>query len=108
MLFWLLKDKDKKKLLPQYFDSNKIEIEKEKYGCKIDVYGDFELDEKAYELIEDTALQYIEEKLDEAIYNLESSCEYYYSDEFRDELIGMNDIVFDKFGNIINNDILDG
>lgn len=98
---------DKSKL-PQGFDSDDIKIKKIRYGCNIEEYGDFELNDEEYELIENAALDYINEALGKIAHNLELNDEYYYSDDFREELINMNDIVFDKFGNIINNDILEG
>ena len=98
---------DKSKL-PKGFDPDDIKIKKIHYGCDIEVYGDFELNDKQYELIEDTALEYIKESLKKVAHDLELNDEYYYSDDFRDELISMNDIVFDKHGNILNNDILEG
>lgn len=98
---------DKNKL-PQEFNPNDITIKKERYGCDIKEYGDFELNDEQYELIENAALDYIDDALGKVAHNLELEDEYYYSDEFRDELIAMNDIVFDKNGNILNNDILGG
>lgn len=94
--------------LPQGFNHDDIKIKKEHYGCKIEEYGDFELNDEEYELIENAALEYIEESLAKVAHKLELNDQYYYSDEFRDELIAMNDIVFDKYGNILNNDILEG
>nr|DAR88583.1 MAG TPA: hypothetical protein [Caudoviricetes sp.] len=98
---------DKSKL-PQGFNPDDIKIKKERYGCEIEEYVDFELNDEVYELIENAALDYINEALIKVAHNLELNDEYYYSDEFRDELIAMNDIVFDKFGNILNNNILEG
>lgn len=98
---------DKNKL-PQGFNPDDIKIKKEHYGCNIEEYGDFELNDEEYELIENAALDYINEALEKVAHNLELNDECYYSDEFRDELIAMNDIVFDKHGNILNNDILEG
>lgn len=98
---------DKRKL-PKEFDPAQIEIKKIRYGCKIEEYGDFELNDEEYELIENAALDYINEALRKVAHNLELNDEYYYSDDFLEELINMNDIVFDKHGNILNNDILEG
>ena len=98
---------DKNKL-PQGFNPDDIKIKKIRYGCEIEEYGEFELNDDEYELIENAALEYIKESLAKVAHNLELDDEYYYSDEFREELINMNDIVFDKHGNILNNDILEG
>lgn len=97
---------DKSKL-PQGFNPDDIEIKKIRYGCEIKEYGDFELNDEQYELIENAALEYIKESLKKVAHNLELNDQYYYSDDFLEELINMNDIVFDKFGNIINNNILE-
>lgn len=94
--------------LPQGFNPDDIKIKKIHYGCDIEVYGDFELNDEQYELIEDTALEYIKESLKKVVHDLELDDEYYDSDDFREELINMNDIVFDKHGNILNNSILEG
>ena len=100
---------DKKGLLPQGFDPKNIEMTvKNLYACEIEEYGEFELSDDAYEMIEDIAVKYVKEKLYESICGLESNDQWFYSDEFRDELISMNDIVFDKYGNILNNNILEG
>lgn len=98
---------DKSKL-PQGFNPDVIGIKKIHYGCEIKEYGNFELNDEEYELIENAALDYINEALKKVVHDLELNDEYYYSDEFRDELISMNGIVFDKRGNILNNDILEG
>lgn len=98
---------DKSKL-PQGFNPDDIKIKKEHYGCNIEEYGDFELNDEEYELIENAALDYINEALKKVAHNLELNDQYYYSDDFLEELINMNDIVFDKHGNILNNDILEG
>ena len=98
---------DKSKL-PKGFDPDDIKIKKIRYGCDIEEYGDFELNDEEYELIENAALDYINEALEKVAHNLELNEQHYYSDEFRDELISINDIVFDKHGNILNNDILEG
>lgn len=98
---------DKNKL-PKGFDPDDIKIKKIRYGCEIEEYGDFELNDEEYELIENAALDYINEALEKVAHDLELNDQHYYSDEFRDELISMNDIVFDKHGNILNNDILEG
>lgn len=98
---------DKNKL-PQGFNPDDIKIKKEHYGCNIEEYGDFELNDEEYELIENAALDYINEALEKVAHNLELNDQYYYSDDFLEELIAMNDIVFDKHGNILNNDILEG
>lgn len=66
------------------------------------------MNDEEYELIENAALDYINEALEKVAHNLELNDQHYYSDDFRDELIAMNDIVFDKHGNILNNDILEG
>lgn len=104
-------DENKKVMLPEGLGPSEVEIKKIRYGCEIYEYGDFaecELDDKAYSVIENTALEYIKESLKKVAHDLELNDEYYYSDEFRDELISMNGIVFDKHGNILNNDILEG
>lgn len=104
-------DENKKAMLPEGLGPSEVEIKKIRYGCDIYEYGDFaehELDDKAYSVIENTALEYIKESLKKAVHDLELNDEYYYSDEFRDELIARNDIVFDKHGNILDNDILEG
>lgn len=98
---------DKSKL-PQGFNPDDIKIKKEHYGCNIEEYGDFELNDEEYELIENAALDYISEALEKVAHNLELNDQYYHSDDFLEELINMNDIVFDKHGNILNNDILEG
>jgi len=104
-------DENKKVMLPEGLGPSEVEIKKIRYGCEIYEYGDFsecELDDKAYSVIENTALEYVKESLKKVAHDLELNDEYYYSDEFRDELISMDDIVFDKYGNIIDNDILEG
>ena len=98
---------DKSKL-PKGFDPDDIKIKKIHYGCEIEEYGDFELNDEEYELIENAALDYINEALKKVAHDLELNDQYYYSDDFLEELISMNDIVFDKFGNILNNNILEG
>ena len=104
-------DENKKVMLPEGLGPSEVEIKKIRYGCEIYEYGDFaecELDDKAYSVIKNTALEYIKESLKKVAHDLELNDEYYYSDDFRDELISMNGIVFDKHGNILNNDILEG
>lgn len=100
---------DKKGLLPQGFDPKDIRMTvKNLYACEIEEYGEFELSDDAYEMIEDIAVEYVKEKLNDSICGLESDDQWFYSDEFRDELIATNDIVFDKHGNILDNSILEG
>ena len=104
-------DENKKVMLPEGLGPSEVEIKKIRYGCEIYEYGDFsecELDDKAYSVIENTALEYIKESLRKVTHNLELNDEYYHSDDFLEELISMDDIVFDKYGNILDNDILEG